>query len=103
MSAELARDYAEGASIAELAEKYGHTPRTVTRWLRKSGVAIRRPGRAPVDVNEVRALLADGKSIREAARLLGLGRGAVQARAKDRIRRAPLHDIDRWFDRMEIA
>ena len=37
-------DYNRGASVADLAERFGVKPASVTRWLRSRGVVIRRAG-----------------------------------------------------------
>jgi Mor family transcriptional regulator len=45
--AQLAADYASGATVRDLADRYGANQRTIRKALAERGVAMRRPGRKP--------------------------------------------------------
>ncbi|MCU1487492.1 MAG: hypothetical protein JWN67_4238 [Actinomycetia bacterium] len=46
-AAELSTDYEAGATVRDLAERYGANQRTIRKVLAERGVAMRRPGRKP--------------------------------------------------------
>ena len=75
----------KGHTTPEIARMLGVDKRTVNYWRKKRGVVGRRvysTGRTeyatPEQVKEIRRLLADGTSLAEAARTLGLNEGTVR-------------------------
>jgi predicted transcriptional regulator len=70
----LARRLEEGASYEEVAREVGKSPSTVSYWAKKHRLAssheARHAERGPIDEHELRALVADGASLRAMAQAL---------------------------------
>lgn len=75
----LVDDYRRGASVNELAERYGVHRATVSAHLTRRDVPRRRPCLGVKEAAEAVRLHLDGVSIRSIARSMGVGRGAVRA------------------------
>lgn len=75
----LVDDYLAGASVNELAERYGEHRATVSAHLTRGGVARRRPGLGVEEAAEAVRLQLGGVSIRAIARSMGADRRVVRA------------------------
>lgn len=75
----LVDDYRSGASVNELAERYGVHRATVSAHLTRRGTPRRRSGLGVEEAAEVVKLHLGGLSMRAIARSMGLARGAVRA------------------------
>lgn len=75
----LVDDYRSGASVNELAERYGVHRATVSAHLTRRGVSRRRPGLGVDEAAEAVRLYQDGVSVRAISRSMGIGRKAIRA------------------------
>ncbi|MPM29305.1 hypothetical protein SDC9_75845 [bioreactor metagenome] len=75
----LVDDYHDGATVNELADRYGVHRATVSAYLTRRRVGRRRPGLGVDEAAEAVRLHLGGVSTRSIARSMGLGRGAVRA------------------------
>ena len=58
-------DYQAGAAVAELAAQYGFHRQTVSRVLRTAGVVVRQNATSNEEIERIKRLRAEGKTIRE--------------------------------------
>lgn len=75
----LVGDYLDGATVKELADRYGMHRATVSAHLTRRRVARRRPRLGVEEAAEAVRLHLGGVSIRSIARSMGLSRRAVRA------------------------
>lgn len=69
----------QGWTAAQIADRLGIAKRTVQRYRARAGIAqTRAPLATPAQIEQARALLADGCSIREAARTVGLSSHCIR-------------------------
>lgn len=74
----LVDDYRSGASVNELAERYGVHRATVSAHLTRRGVSRRRPGLGVEEAAEAVKLHLGGVSMRAIARSMGVDRKAIR-------------------------
>lgn len=68
----------KGFTTPKIAEMLGVDKRTVNYWRKKRGVVHQRRYATPEQIVKIREMLADGASLAEAARTLGLNVGTVR-------------------------
>ncbi|QZE10406.1 helix-turn-helix DNA binding domain protein [Mycobacterium phage ScoobyDoobyDoo] len=68
----------EGHSTPRIAEMLGIDKRTVNYWRKKRGVVHKRVYATPEQIEKIHELLAEGLSLAETARTLGLNVGTVR-------------------------
>ena len=78
----LERQLAAGRSIESIAREVGRSASAVAYWVNKFGLisqhAERVASKRPIDEGELRALVEEGKSVREIGEALGLGATSVR-------------------------
>ena len=62
---QIVADYQAGAAVAELAAQYGFHRQTVSRVLRTAGVVVRQNATSNEEIERIKRLRAEGKTIRE--------------------------------------
>lgn len=82
---ELIAAYAAGATVYELAERYGIHRTRVSKLIKQAGGSVRYHETAGIDLARAEELHASGISLTEVARHLGVGRSAL-IRARRRAR-----------------
>lgn len=80
----MAESYRAGATVHELAGRFGPAHRTVSRMLRGQGVALRRQGLSPEQVDEAVRLYRSGWSLARIGQPMNVDPTTVLNRLRER-------------------
>ena len=80
---QIVASYQAGATVADLAARYGFHRQTVSRVLRTAGVVVRQNATSNEEIERIKRLRAAGKTIREIMRLTRRSRNTVRRWVRD--------------------
>lgn len=80
----MVADYARGATVYDLAEKFGCNRRTVSALLKRSGVVMRNQPMSSDQINEAVRRYESGQSLAAVAAVLETSSKTILARLRER-------------------